>query len=89
MIYQLVQSVEGQMISSEFQGENVYPAMSARGFEHVGYLERNPRATIGPRAELIGQPKFSGVAGPMWNGMRDGVPVIRYEDREAYERLSA
>ncbi|SDO17324.1 hypothetical protein SAMN04487897_10997 [Paenibacillus sp. yr247] len=31
------------------------------------------------RNELYGKPKLVGFNGPMWNGKRDGVPVIRYE----------
>lgn len=31
------------------------------------------------RDELYGKPKLTGFNGPMWNGIRNGVPVIRYE----------
>lgn len=89
MIYQLVQTVDGQMVVSEFDRESIWAGMEIRGFLMTGCLERNPRARIGPRDELIGQPQFSGVYGPMYNGAREGVPVIRYEDRKTYEALSA
>lgn len=36
------------------------------------------------RAELQGQPIISGLLGPMWDG-----DAIRYENQEAYNRLSA
>lgn len=47
-------------------------------------IETNKRL----RSELQGQPKIAEMIGPMWNGIRDGVPVIRYESREAYAYLS-
>lgn len=78
--YRLIQEVEGQLIPSEFAGDNVYPAMEVRGFAHTGF-NTNPRH----RAELQGQPTFAGVCGPMW----DGNGVIRYETTAAYARLSA
>lgn len=79
MKYKLVQEIDGKMIASEFVGDNIYAAMEIRGFEFDGFNEG-----CGQRAELKGQPKFKGVAGPMWDG--DG---IRYEDWKSYERLSA
>jgi hypothetical protein len=40
------------------------------------------------RPELVGQPILAGFAGPCWGGMKDGEPVIRYEDAESYRALS-
>ena len=40
------------------------------------------------REELRGQPQFLGLCGPMWGGMRDGLPVIRYETPEANQHYS-
>lgn len=46
------------------------------------------------RAELDNRPKFSGYAGPMWNGTRrDGITgedigILRYETWEVYDMLS-
>jgi len=41
------------------------------------------------RAELQGQPKLSGLYGPMWGGYdENGAPVIRYESPDAYRLLS-
>ena len=54
------------------------------GFEVTGYNHNSHN-----RIELQGHPIIKGFAGPMWGGMKDGQPVIRYEDWAAYERLSA
>ncbi len=78
MKYRLIQCVEGAMIQSEFAGDNVYPAMEVRGYAHTGF-NTNPKH----RAELQGQPKFAGVAGPMWDG-----DAVRYECNEANRHLS-
>lgn len=85
MLYKLVQQVEGQMIVSTFDADNVIPAMEIRGFVLTGTNQNNRH-----RAELQGQPKFSGVNGPMWDGTReDPEGCIRYECPEAYRTLSA
>lgn len=41
------------------------------------------------RAELQGHPQFYELAGPMYNGEKDGVHCIRYECWEAYNLMSA
>lgn len=79
MKYRLIQEVDGQMIRSEFQGDNVFPAMEVRGFAHTGFNNNAKQ-----RAELQGAPKFAGVLGPMWDG-----DAIRYETKAVYDRLSA
>lgn len=78
MRYRLIQEVNGMAIKTEFNEENVIAAMEARGFALDG-LNRNPRQ----REELQDQPKFKGLAGPMWDG-----DTVRYEDWKTYERLS-
>ena len=40
------------------------------------------------KEELIGQPILKGYLGPMYNGMKDGKTVIRYETQEVYNLLS-
>ena len=75
MKYRLVQD-EGGM--SEFDGDNIYPAMEVRGFDFIGF-NINPRQ----RPELQNQPMFKQLAGPMWDG-----DAIRYEDSKTNERLS-
>jgi len=76
-------------VTSEFTEENVIPAMSVRGYEVQGVQEQY-KGGIQLREQLVGQPKFSGVAGPMWNGQTpEGEPIIRYENWAAYNILSA
>lgn len=62
---------------------NIVPALSVRGFEFDGFVKSKVL-----RAELQNQPKFTGLCGPMWGGMQDGQPVVRYETPEAYDILS-
>lgn len=40
------------------------------------------------RKELDNQFQFKGYLGPMWNGIQDGKPVIRYETQQVYNQLS-
>ena len=79
MTYRLVQMVEGRMVKTEFQGDNVFPAMDVRGFEFSGINQRP-----GMRKELDGAPIFVGLLGPMWDG-----DAVRYETQEVYNILSA
>jgi hypothetical protein len=81
--YRLVQSVDGMLVPTELNPDNLVPAMSVRGYELTGFCNRR-----GLRAELIGQPEFKGVLGPMWDGERDGVAWVRYECPEANRQLS-
>lgn len=83
-IYRLVSHVDGLWITEDFTEDNVIPAMSVRGYEFTGPCNRKQL-----RSELQGQPMFSGALGPMWGGEEVGETVIRYETREAYDRLSA
>lgn len=40
------------------------------------------------RKELQGQPRLNGLLGAMYDGVKDGKTVIRYETREMYDILS-
>jgi hypothetical protein len=40
------------------------------------------------RPELRTQPRIQGLCGPMWDGEKDGVAVIRYEDSSSNDILS-
>lgn len=82
-IYRFVQLVEGSWIVTDFTADNVVPAMSIRGHEYTGPCTRKQL-----RTELQGQPMFSGINGPMWGGEEIGGYVVRYESRDAYDRLS-
>jgi hypothetical protein len=76
--YRLVQCIAGRMIVSEFDEQNILPAMEARGYTFTG-LNNNHRQ----RTELQHQPVFSQLYGPMWDG-----DAIRYEDQKANDHLS-
>jgi hypothetical protein len=80
MKYQLVQQIEGQLhslVCEDIAAIELRYALSGKvGGQHL-------------REELRGQPGFIGLAGPMWGGMIEGEPCVRYEDAKAYEQLSA
>lgn len=40
------------------------------------------------REELDNKPVFDGYLTPMWNGVRAGCAVLRYETQEVYDMLS-
>ena len=48
------------------------------GFTEGGWL----------RSELQGQPMLEGLLGAMYDGMKDGKHVIRYESQKVYDILS-
>jgi hypothetical protein len=79
MKYRLVQTVDGHMVKSEFEGDAIYPAMELRGYEFTGLNDNDHH-----REELQGQPRFRGVLGPMWDG-----DAVRYECPETYDRLGS
>lgn len=54
-------------------------AMAVRGYEFNRFEDRGYL-----RSELIGQPVFAGLVGPMYNG--EG--CIRYENQAAYDAMS-
>lgn len=78
MKYRLIQEINGRSIATEFNDENLMAAMEIRGFKFDRISNFPPH-----REELQDQPKFKGLAGPMWDG-----DAIRYEDWKTYERLS-
>lgn len=78
----LVQMVEGRLVPSELAIENIIPAMEVRGFKAVG-VKRQVGA-IALREEILGQPIFGDLAGPMY----DGPGIVRYEDLKANDLLS-
>lgn len=76
--YKIVTTIEGRMVVDTTT--DIFAWAEVRGHEFVK-LNDNHRQ----RAELQGQPIFAKLVGPMW----DGNGVIRYEDSEANDRLSA
>ena len=83
--YQLIQSVDGQLLDSLFNPNvDVIAAMEIRGYKYVGTCQNR-----GIRAELKDQPVFAGLAGPMFDGFdADGRPIVRYEDTSVNKVLS-
>jgi hypothetical protein len=81
----LVQMVDGVMIASETKIEHLVPFMSVRGFEATGHFQSATSGRFAVREEIAGQPKFAGLAGPMY----DGPGVVRYEDARSNDALSA
>lgn len=85
MRYQLVQMIEGEFTVTNFgPAVDFLAAMEVRGYSFVK-LNTNPRQ----RQELQGQPIFGQLVGPMWGGMVEGAPCVRYEDSAACDALSA
>jgi hypothetical protein len=57
-------------------------------FEDRGFKYRGDEIGKHLRLELQAQPKFEGLAGPMWGGTDDeGNAIIRYEDWATYNLL--
>lgn len=52
-------------------------------YEQVGSTEGSHL-----RKELQGQPRLRGLLGAMYDGLKDGKTVIRYETQEVYNILS-
>jgi len=73
---------DGELVTTEFEGDvsDFVIGVEGLGFAQAG-VERNPSR----RAELLGAPKFHGLAGPMW----DGGGVLRWESWEVQNLLSA
>jgi len=69
-------------ISTEEFASNLYEY-----FDEYKITGRKVTRTL--REELRGEVEIAGLAGPMWGGEKDGVPIVRYETAEAYRILSA
>ena len=52
------------------------------------YIQINTVTRPSVREELQGQPILEGLLGAMYDGMKDGKHVIRYESQQAYNTLS-
>lgn len=74
---------EGRLIEQRFETDD-----PAAAFEIRGYSIRPEPAPQHLREELRDQPRFEGLLGPMWGGLHEGEPLIRYEDQRAYNALS-
>lgn len=79
MKVRLVRTIEDRLVAQEFDIEHILNHMAALGFEYAGRTKKGSHL----RSELQDQPRFVGLAGPMWDG-----DAIRYEDQATNEYLS-
>lgn len=83
--YILVQTIDGAgIVATEGEIENMISAFEVRGFVQNGNVKRQ-YGQIKLRDEILGQPEFDGLCGPMYGGPG----IVRYEDWKTYELLSA
>lgn len=84
--YIIVQSIEGAgIVATTGAIENLLPAAEVRGFAPNGTIKEQSAGRITLREEIVGQPEFDGLCGPMYGGPG----IVRYEDWKTYDRLSA
>ena len=70
-------------------GEGSAELMSKSEFEaRFGDRFKSPDLVVGFRAILDAQPNVRGLAGPFFNGEKDGFQIVRYESWAVYEALS-
>lgn len=72
-----------QLVGGEYAGE-----YTKEGLDKLNLINGNTGENLGSRKELRNQPTLKGYLGPMWNGVKDGNVVIRYETQEVYNMLS-
>lgn len=82
MEYRIVRSTDAGLEVVTFTAST--PADAVLEAAKHGYAFRGFNANPAQREQLQGQPKFTGLLGPMWDG-----DAIRYEDQAAYDELSA
>lgn len=73
-------------VLAQVKAENIEAAAEVRGFKVIGYTGAVAPGMhkIAYREELVGQPIFDKLQGPMYGG--EG--IVRYETIAAYEELS-
>lgn len=82
--YQLVTlDPAGDFTVQDFRTDDPVAAFEVRGFKPTGRVSGAPL-----REEIRDQPKFFGLAGPLWGGLKEGEPVVRYESIDAERSLS-
>lgn len=80
--YQVCGLEDGVFETTDVEQFIVY--LQVRGFECTGNSGFKPHV----HEWLNEQPEFDGLCGPMGNGIKDGVPCVRYETWELYNRMS-
>ena len=81
--YTVVQTVNGKLVSSHPLDIIEWAKANNRA---VSSMSERRRTLL--RQELQDEPKIEGLCGPMYDGEKDGAPVIRYEDQETFNYLS-
>lgn len=81
MQYRIIYMLEDNLIVTEFDADT--PDEAIRAAAEDGFIFTSFDSNRGQRALLIGQPKFEGLIGPMWDG-----DAIRYEDHATYREIS-
>lgn len=81
MNYRIIYMIEDRLTVIEFGAGTPEEAISAAA-EH-GFACKGLNTNRAQREALIGQPKFHGLLGPMWDG-----DAIRYEDQATYREIS-
>lgn len=86
MQFKLVMMIDGEFVTVTSHSRAAFRvALKGLGFWPAGLETRTVL-----RAELQGEGRFDGLAGPMWDGAgEDGRGAIRYEDHDAHAHLSA
>ena len=79
--YKVVQMVDGRMVATTPSDIYAWAEINGRETYHVARVSHL-------RPELRTQPRVQGLCGPMWDGEKDGVAFIRYEDDKSYDTLS-
>ena len=64
--------------------DNIMQFAKDEGYTFAGFVANNYN-----RRELLGQPRFKELVGPMYDGEKGGVAIVRYECPTAYETLSS
>lgn len=90
VIYRLVRDCPEGFVVWEFsqeKGRDFRGAMKANGY-HFAKDQEQLAGSIKLRECLVGQPRFSDLCGPMYDGEKNGLPVVRYESQRVADMLS-
>lgn len=81
-VYKVVRMVDGRFVSTITNDIMVWTKMKGYGFSSFNVNDYC-------RRELLGQPKFRGLIGPIFDGYVSDVAVVRYECPAYYEAMSS
>jgi len=85
-LYRIVKMVDGKLAPINLTSKNDLKKWARMAGHEVSGFVKNTTM----RAELQDEPILKGLIGPMYDGKsQEGYPVVRYEDDDTYERLSA